>query len=115
MPKEQGQEPYELLATRIYARLRRAWERAGEEVLLNSVVERSRDTVQNQRLKKGFDVSAADYAAVDAGMTKCSKWEGGHDHAPTMNEPPPLPDELEADINALDEFISGIEKRRKKP
>jgi energy-coupling factor transporter ATP-binding protein EcfA2 len=112
--KDEGAAAYELYATRIYARLRQAWERAVEEVLLNGVVERFRDSVQTQKLKRAADVTATDYDAVEAGMTKCSKWEGGHDHALAMNEPVPLPDEVDADIKALDDFIRGIEKRRKK-
>jgi hypothetical protein len=111
--KDEGQQAYELQAVRVYALLRRAWERAVEEVLLNGVVERFRDSVQTQRLKRAADLTPADYEAVEAGMAKCSKWEGGHDHALALNEPVPLPDEIETDLKALETFVSGITKRRK--
>ncbi|HEX8926562.1 MAG TPA: AAA family ATPase, partial [Terriglobales bacterium] len=96
--RNEGEQGYELRATWIYARLRRTWERAVEEVLLNGVVERFRDSVQTQKLKKVADLSNEDFETVEAGMAKSSKWEGGHDHALAMNEPVPRPDELEADI-----------------
>jgi len=97
-----GEEAYEPLATRLYGRLRQTWERAIEEVLFNGVVERFRDSVKTQQLKAVTDITAADFAAVDAGMTKCSKWEGGHDQAAAMNEPVPAPDELGLDIDNVD-------------
>lgn len=108
-----GQEAYDPLATLIYADLRRTWERATEEILLNQVVLRFRPGVETQRLKKLADITAEDLDAVDGGMTKCSKWEGGHDQALAMNQHPPQPSELEQDIDALETWIGMVEKRRK--
>lgn len=105
-------DEYERGAAFIYGRLRQAWERAVEEVLLCSVVERYRRSVETQRLRD-LDIRASDLEQVDKGMKKSSRWEGGHDHAPAENEPPPEPDELKMDIDALESWVSDIRKRQK--
>ena len=112
--RTEGQKDYEPLATRLYADLRRTWERAVEEVLLENVVQRFRESVETQRLKRISDVCDADLSAIKAGMTKCSKWEGGHDHSIASSGPMPNPSELEKDIEALDDWVSGVVKRREK-
>ncbi len=61
-----------------YFRLRMAWERAVEEVLLREVILRFRKGVETQRLA-GVVVDDDDYAQVNAGMTKCSNY--AHDKA----------------------------------
>lgn len=108
-----GQDEYDPQATRLYADLRRTWERAIEEVLLNQVVLRFRPGVETQRLKKIGDIRQADLDAIDQGMTKCSKWEGGHDQPLATNEHPPAPGELEQDIDQLEAWVSAVETRRK--
>src|SRR6185312_16798256 len=52
-----GQDDYDPLATNVYADLRRTWERAVEDVLLNQVVLRFRPGVETQRLRKIADIS----------------------------------------------------------
>ena len=108
----EGHGAYEPLATQMYARLRQAWERAIEEVLLHGVVMRFRDGIETKRLAAITDLCSADYEAVEAGMTKSSKWEGGHDHALAANEPIPPPDELEKDIELLETWVRAIQARR---
>jgi hypothetical protein len=103
---------YELVATRLYADLRRTWERAIEEVLLNEAVMRFQQGIQTNRLKKIADIDDADLKAIDEGMTKSSKWEGGHDQALAVNEPLPAPAELKADIDALESWVTAVRKRR---
>lgn len=110
--KDDSQERYELLATRIYARLRQTWERAVEEVLLNDVVVRFRQSVETNRLKKLTLVTSEDVQRVDMGMTKSSRWEGGHDHASAINEPMPHPDEVASDIEAVELFVNDLRKRK---
>ena len=100
--------------TRIYALLRQAWERGVEEVLLNEVVERMRNSIQTLRAIKLSDITPKDCDELEAGMTKCSKWEGGHDHAPAESAPFPTPDDLKKDIEALESWVSEIRKRRNK-
>jgi hypothetical protein len=110
---EQGEKAYEPSATRAYARLRQTWEKAVEEVLLNQSVVRFRRSIQTQRLKKLSDITDDDLAAINAGMTKTSKFEGGHDHAQAAHEPVPAPSELKTDIEQLEKWVDGIRARRK--
>jgi len=110
--REQGQKVYEPVATRLYADLRRTWERAVEEVLLNEVVLRFRQGIETNRLKKIGDITADDLKTVEAGMTKCSKWEGGHDQALAANEPLPSPAEVAKDIELLETWVAAVRRRR---
>jgi len=50
--------------------------------------------------------------ALDAGMTKCSRWLPGHDQAGAENEGIPDPDELTTDIAALEIWVKSIRARR---
>lgn len=111
--RTEGPNAYDPLATRLYAALRQTWERAIEEVLLNQVVLRFRPGIETNRLKKLGDITSQDLEAVEVGMTKSSKWEGGHDQALAMNEHPPMPDELKSDIDALENWVTAVERRRR--
>lgn len=91
-----------------YFRLRMTWERAVEEVLLREVILRFRKGVETQRLA-GVTVEDDDYAQVHAGMTKCSNY--AHDKALFGGVAVPDPDELFADILALESWRLQIEKR----
>jgi hypothetical protein len=93
-----------------YFRLRNTWERAVEEVLLREVILRFRKGVETQRLA-GVVVEDGDYAHVNAGMTKCSNY--AHDKALFGGIAVPEPDELLADINALDSWRRTVEDRSK--
>lgn len=91
-----------------YVRLRMTWERAVEEVLLREVVLRFRKGVETQRLA-GVVVDDEDYAKISAGMTKCSNY--AHDKALAGGISIPDPDDLLADINALETWRLQVEKR----
>jgi len=93
-----------------YFHLRMAWERAVEEVLLRRVVLRFRKGIETQRLAEVI-VDDDDYTQVDAGMTKCSNY--AHDKAQAGGVAVPEPDELLADIMALDIWRDSIERRSK--
>ncbi|NKE72844.1 AAA family ATPase [Candidatus Manganitrophus noduliformans] len=107
------QSAYEREASVIYGYLREAWERGLEEVLLGGVVERYRPGVQTQQVTKIADISEEDCKALEAAMTKCSKWLPGHDQAAAARAEVPEPNVLKADIDALENWVSGIRKRRK--
>ncbi len=105
-----GDEPEHRRQTVVaYSWLRMAWERAVEEVLLRKVVLRFRKGVETQRLAEVV-VDDNDYAQVDAGMTKCSNYTA-HDKALMGGVAVPEPDELLADIVALETWRVKIEKR----
>ena len=103
---------YEREAIVIYGLLRECWERALEEVLLEGVVERFRESVQTQQIRKIADITDQDCEQLEAGMKKCSKWLPGHDQAAAENEEIPEPDELKEDIDALETWVSVIRQRR---
>lgn len=107
------QAMYENQAKILYGLLREAWERALEEVLLVGIVERFRPGVETKQIGKIADITADDCRAVDAAMTKCSRWLHGHDQAAAARAPVPEPVELQADLQALEEWVDTIRARRK--
>lgn len=108
------QDAYEKDAKYLYGLLREAWERALEEVLLGGVVERYRPSIQTQQVAQIADITVEDCKTIETAMTKCSKWLPGHDQAAAARAPVPGPAELEADIEALDNWVAVIRNRRKK-
>lgn len=103
---------YEHEAGHLYGLLREAWERGLEEVLLCGVVERYRTGVQTRQISKVADILSEDCDAVEAAMTKTSRWLPGHDQAPAARQEMPEPDELKGDIEALESWVSNIRTRR---
>lgn len=109
--KEGNDDEHRRLTATCYGRLRLAWERCVEEVLLNGAVQRFGEGVSTQRLKSVV-VTDEDYWEVEAGMTKCSKFE--HDAAMAVGRlPTPEPDELEQDIEKLSVWRGVLDKRLK--
>ena len=107
------QGAYEKDASVIYGLLREAWERGLEEVLLGGVVERFRPSVQTKQVGMIADITAADCKAVEAAMTKCSKWLPGHDQAAAAPAEVPTPGVLQEDIEALAAWVKLIRDRRR--
>lgn len=106
------QAAYEKEAQYLYGLLREAWERALEEVLLGGIVERFRPGVQTQHVGTIADITEEDCRTLDAAMSKCSKWLPGHDQAAAARAPVPEPDDLKADIEALESWVATIRRRR---
>jgi hypothetical protein len=106
-------ERYEQEAMFIYGRLREAWERALEEVMLNGVVERYRRSIQTQQVRHLSDITVQDCEALEAGIAKCSRCLAGHDHAGAENPSIPDPTELQDDIAALEHWAQAIRQRRR--
>ncbi len=115
LSRDDHQDAYEKDAKYLYGLLREAWERALEEVLLGGVVERYRPSIQTQQVAQIADITPEDCKTVETAMTKCSKWLPGHDQAAAARAPVPGTAELKADIEALDNWVTAIRKRRKKP
>ena len=103
---------YKLLARDLYNDLRMTWERGVEEVLLNDVVLRFRKGIETSRLKR-VSVESEDVTAITVGMSKCSNYTG-HDGAYVANAPLPSPEEMTADINALDDWRKSVQVRRER-
>jgi energy-coupling factor transporter ATP-binding protein EcfA2 len=108
--KDGDEEQHRKQTVEAYFRLRMAWERAVEEVLLRDVVVRFRKGVETQRLA-GVVVDDDDYNQVNAGMTKCSNY--AHDKAMIGGAAVPDPDELLLDITALETWREKIDNRSK--
>jgi energy-coupling factor transporter ATP-binding protein EcfA2 len=103
---------YEKEAKYLYGFLREAWERALEEVLLAGIVQRFRPSVQTQHVAIIADITPEDCRTLEAAMTKSSKWLPGHDQAAAARAPIPEPKELKDDIDALENWVAAIRKRR---
>ena len=106
--KEGNEKDHHHQTVDAYFRLRMAWERAVEEVLLREVILRFRKGVETQRLV-GVSVDDEDYAQVNAGMSKCSNY--AHDKAMIGGVAVPDPDELLADILTLENWHAQVHKR----
>ncbi|PKO60699.1 MAG: ATPase [Betaproteobacteria bacterium HGW-Betaproteobacteria-18] len=106
---ENDEEGYAQRARQTYQRLRDAWERTIEEVLLNGVVWRFKPGISTQSLRE-VAVENGDYAAIQSGMGKCSKY--AHDGAAQAQVAPPPPQELYDDIVTLETWRKSIEDRR---
>jgi len=93
-----------------YSHLRMAWERAVEEVLFQSSVTRFGEGISTQKLSYVV-VEDADYKKIESGMTKSSKF-AAHDPAFGAHLPTPTPDDLSADIEALETWRKSVESRK---
>jgi hypothetical protein len=107
-----GSEEYEKDARDIYGLMREAWEQAITEVLLNDVVERYRVSVETQKVRFLHDITEDDCKVVENEMSECSRWMRGHDQPGADATPFPDSAELKKRIDALDEWVKAIRKRR---
>lgn len=108
--KDGDDDQLRMMTMSAYGKLRLAWERCIEEVLLNGVVQRFGEGVSTQKLKSVL-VTDNDYKQIEEGMSKSSKFE--HDAASTVGRLPiPDPDELSADIENLEKFRRSVEDRK---
>jgi hypothetical protein len=92
-----------------YYHLRLAWERGVEEVLFQGAVTRFDEGISTKKLSYVV-VEDSDYAKIEAGMTRSSKF--AHDPALGAHLPTPHPDELSADIEALETWRKSVESRK---
>lgn len=97
------------VVVQVYTRLRETWEHSIEEILFAGVIGRFRPDVQTLKLRAA-KVEESDYQAIFAGMTRCSKFSG---HDQSLETPPNLPkySDIQADYDALTQFITGIMTR----
>lgn len=98
------------LSREAYSHLRMAWERGVEEVLFQGTVMRFAEGVSTQKLRYVI-VEDGDYEAINAGMTKSSKFSG-HDAAMSAQLTTPHHDELRDDINKLEAWRASVEARK---
>lgn len=94
-----------------YSDLRETWERAVEEVVLAKTVVRFVPDMMTGRLKE-VNVTDEDYRTIYFAMKRASE-RSGHDMSAGRDIPQPTPDEMEADIKALDDFRLAHKKGQK--
>lgn len=114
--KDNDDKGYRREARDIYAHLRMSWERGVEELLFNGVVLRFRKGIETNRLSK-VTIEPDDVETIQSNMGKCSNYTG-HDGAMDTHLAMPLPDEVAADIEALDVWRKDMMDRlngKKKP
>ena len=111
--RTRGAAAYEEPARTIYGLLREAWEQGIVEVLLGEIVERYRPSIETKRVRDLHDITETDCAAIETGMSECSRWIRGHDQAAADGTPFPLPADLERRIQEFETWVATIRKRRK--
>lgn len=89
-----------------YVKLREAWERAVEELVLGDVIHRFRLGIETSRLKD-VQVSPEIIKEVDLNMAECSN--KAHDQGPERNTPVPDFGEMEDDVKKVDDFRKKLQ------
>lgn len=110
--KNGKQSAYEMKGAYIYGKLREAWERALEEILIDRVVERFRPSIKTQQVMQLAYIEEKECKILESAMTKCSKWLPGHDQARATREEFPKPEVLKIDIEELEKWKKSIAERR---
>jgi hypothetical protein len=106
-----NEKEYRRQVAEYYGLLRSTWERAIEEVLFNSTVERFCPNIKTQSLRD-VTILDEDYVKIDNGMTKCSAAIAAHDKAAAAGSITIMPDELLADLLLLDELVKEVNVRK---
>ncbi len=107
--RNEGRQAYERRAEFIYGRMRKTWERAVEERLLNKVVERFGVSVQTQRMGPITDITEQDIRHVTEQMSRCSEFM--HDQSGEIHSEIPDPECLEEDLEELDKWVTDLRSR----
>ena len=110
--RKEGRCAYERRAEFLYLRMRKTWERAVEELLLNKVVERFGVEVQTRRLRPLSDITEPDIRHVTEQMSRCSDF--AHDQPGATHAAIPDPAILEEDLAALASWVETLRARGRK-
>jgi hypothetical protein len=104
---------YERKVQGLYNKLRTAWEHALEEIALSRVVVRHRDQIDTKDLRKVSVLNVKDCEDYLNAHQKCSGVIEGHDPSAARDQPPPAPSDVEADIQALDDWVKNLRDRQR--
>ena len=108
------QDEYNKDVASIYNGLRASWERALEDVAFFRVVQRHRDYIDTNNLKKASVLTEADCDLFHAGFKKCCDVIDAHDPSSGRNADAPPPAEVLQDIQNLKDWVKGLRERQKK-
>jgi hypothetical protein len=90
-----------------YGKLREAWERGIEEVVLNGTVTRFGRGVSSKPLKKVVELTIEDYNTIEENMGKTSGFLDGHDTASALGIDIPDAAEFLEDVLILETYITS--------
>lgn len=103
------QDRWEITVRSLQEQLRTTWERAVEEVI-SPVLKRLSNEVSTPGLAKLTAVTLADCEAMRAAFGRCSALL--HSEAAGLNNPPPHPDAVQAEITALQNWVNDLQQRQ---
>ncbi|MBF0167259.1 MAG: AAA family ATPase [Alphaproteobacteria bacterium] len=98
---------YERDAKQIYGRMRDAWERLVEELLLYGMVQRFQKDIQTKKLRY-LTADPVILSRIESGMTRCSTYS--HDNPGANTDPIPEPKELAEDLAELEAVAEWLKK-----
>jgi energy-coupling factor transporter ATP-binding protein EcfA2 len=108
--QQESPEAYAGAVRELYGKLREAWERAIEEVVLNDVIQRFRPSVETTRLR-AVSLENEDYIVIEREMKECSTRMCGHDSAAALASPLCTPEDVERSIAIIEKFIKTVHAR----
>lgn len=109
--KNKAEKEWREASETLVREMRKAWERAIEEVLFNDAVTRFERAVQTNRIRE-VSVDDEDWAAIENAMTELSRL-GPHDEPQEAQDEPPSPDDIRTFLQDLEAWRDGVDKRRK--
>jgi hypothetical protein len=112
--EERDEEKYRQQAADFCARLRQAFERAVEDLVLAGVITRRSDDVHTKKLRN-INCTEEICDLVDRGMSENSPWV--HDRPYADGSSPPSPDELKDGLDVLANLLKAVgelDKARRK-
>ena len=105
--EERDEEKYRQQAADFCIRLRQAFERAVEDLVLAGVVTRRSDDIHTKQLRSiNYTEEVCDL--IDRGMSENSPWV--HDRSPIDGSSPPNPDELKEGLGILADLLEAVRK-----
>jgi hypothetical protein len=93
--------------------IRATLERVVQDDILNGTVQRFKNYVDVKKLEGVVGVEQEEITEVRRLMQCCHDITEAHDPASARDDPPPTPDDLGRDIDALEALIERVKERKK--
>jgi energy-coupling factor transporter ATP-binding protein EcfA2 len=98
-----------------YRQLRKTWERAIEEVVVGEILTRGDLQVHPKMVRTLVLFTADDNRELQYGYGRATELSEAHDESAIINSPPPSPEEMASDLDALDMWCKRVGARRNLP